>query len=124
MSQDQAKKFLEQVNEDKELQKKYKVCFSVEGESGQPSVEEVIAKVVKMAKEDGFEFSEAEARSLYADSLLEEEAELSDADLEDIAGGAKGWNGGKKMNKEEKDSWREFLKQAMIKRYEWRQRQG
>jgi predicted ribosomally synthesized peptide with nif11-like leader len=85
MSQDQAKKFLEQLNEDKELQQKYQACFSAEGESTQATVEGVIAKVVKVAKENGFEFSETEAMTIYSDS--EKEEELSEEDLEQVAGG-------------------------------------
>ena len=71
MSEEQLKAFLEKVNGDSSLQEKLKAADA--------------DAVAAIAKEAGF--------SISADDLTNAQSELSDQELEGVAGGTTGWTG-------------------------------
>jgi hypothetical protein len=88
MSQDQAKKFLEQLNEDKELQQKVIACFSIDDRgSDEEKLTQALAKVVEVANAKGYEVTEAEALAYWEGGSEPAEGELNEEELEAVAGG-------------------------------------
>jgi predicted ribosomally synthesized peptide with nif11-like leader len=80
MSQETVEKFIQAVNESTELQAK---CKRALDGAADPS------GFVAVAKANGFDFTESDAMSFFGDVLgAEQPAELSDQDLEKVAGGA------------------------------------
>jgi predicted ribosomally synthesized peptide with nif11-like leader len=76
MSMEAIRLFLEKVSEDSELQQKVEECV---GDEAGPD------RFVTLGQEHGFEFSPREAVYHFYEAQNEE---LSDADLENVAGGA------------------------------------
>ena len=80
MSQETVEKFIQAVNDSTDLQTK---CKGALDGAADPS------GFVAVAKENGFEFTESDATSFFGDVLgAEQPAELSDQELENLAGGA------------------------------------
>ena len=85
MSMENAKKFYEKVSADKGLQQKI-------GQLVKEDPKGIEGIIIKTAKENGFEFSEEEMKAFFAEQAKTANpfGELSDSELESVAGGSKG----------------------------------
>ena len=84
MSMENARKFYEKVSTDKVLQQKV-------GQLIKEDPKKMGAVIIKTAKENGFEFTEEEMKAFMTEKakLVNPGQELSDSELESVAGGAK-----------------------------------
>ena len=84
MSMENARRFYEKVSADKGLQQKI-------GELIKKDPKKIGAVIIKTAKENGFEFTEAEMKAYIAEKAktVKPNQELSDSQLESVAGGGK-----------------------------------
>ena len=81
MSVEQLKKFYQQVSEDEDLQSEFE---------GLETMEDVMEKTVALGAEHGFEFSAEDVKTVMEQASTQAE-ELDEAELDDVAGGAGGW---------------------------------
>lgn len=90
MSQEQVKQFLSDVKESEELQAKIKDLLKMEGDGKNTSTDEVnkqIDQITDFATDQGYDFSADEYRAVLESMQKKDKAELSDEELERVAGG-------------------------------------
>ena len=77
----------EKVAKDSKLQAQFKKIMADEEQAGQTATEE---KLLAFAREAGFEVSIAEMQAFFQGMAAQAEGELSDAELDQVAGGKSG----------------------------------
>lgn len=87
MSTDQAQSFIEELEKDESLQNEMK-SFIQRGNDSELDAEEILQKIINFASDHGYEFTAEDYKNAVG-NRQEQESELSDADLEQVAGG--GW---------------------------------
>lgn len=95
MSKQNAEQFLEEIHQNQNLNEQLNSAIDIDVEQGaqlQEKSDKIIEKVVAFAQDNGFDFNAADYRSALSEQYSETNKELSDADLEQVAGGNMMWN--------------------------------
>lgn len=90
MSKQQVTEFLSDVKESEKLQEKIKDTLKIDGNDNNTSTDEVnkqIDQITVFAADHGYDFSADEYRAVLESVQKKDKAELSDKELERVAGG-------------------------------------
>lgn len=87
MSTEQAQSFIEELEENESLQDEMRSLIQGGNNNGLEA-EKILQKIIDFASDHGYEFTAEDYKSA-VNNRQEQEGELSDADLEQVAGG--GW---------------------------------
>lgn len=90
MSQQQVKKFISDLNDNEELQQKFKDALDIDGDEKIDSndrVHEIVKQTTAFATDMGYEFTADEYRGVLVSKHVEDKGELSEDELEEVAGG-------------------------------------
>lgn len=90
MSQQQVKKFISDLNDNEELQQKLKDALDIDGDEETESNErmhEIVKQTTAFATDQGYDFTADEYRAVLTSKHVEAKGELSEEELEQVAGG-------------------------------------
>lgn len=87
MSTEQAQSFIEELEDNKSLQNEVKSLIQ-SGNDSELEPEKIMQQIIDLASNHGYDFTAEDYKSAVS-NRQEQEGELSDADLEQVAGG--GW---------------------------------
>jgi len=90
MSKQQARQFLSKINNNKQLQQKLTKSLNIDSDFNIKSTEhinKIISDITAFAADEGYEFTADEYRTILKNQQMESKDELSEEELEKVAGG-------------------------------------